>query len=232
MPETKSKLSPLKEVYCISCYAELFLDLSKRRGEKKIICSECGKSFTLTEAGKFLKSISPIVEGQCPACEGVLLFNMDDRVSKEKIECPLCKDSFYIYEVENPKTEKEIEKKKGNAKTTVDIYSILKHYYPDVRKTSDGYSVKTDTFNRKLFIILFLSIDIGMSLITSFIKMDSKRFRFTFEDWLVDFLGYVFIGWLLPSLVIAWIIARSSKGERKLSQNEIEESIKKYKSRK
>lgn len=224
MSETENKLSPLKEIYCINCYDKLSLNLSERRGEKNIICPKCKKSLTLKEAEHFLKDISPIIEGQCPACERNLLFNIDDRVSKEKIECPVCKDFFYIYEVENPKKEGE--------KVTDNTYIMLKHFYPDIRKTASGYNIKADTFNTKLFLILFVIIDITISLIISFIVMDNKRFRITFGEWLLDFLGYTFFGCSIPSLIVAWIIAKTSKGERKLSQNEIEEAIKKYKSRK
>lgn len=186
----------------------------------------------MKQAGLFMGSISPIIEGRCPSCLEDLTFNLDDRIGNKKIKCPLCKDSFYIDEVESSQELPKI-KKTERTQEGYDTYSILKYYFPFVRRNYNNYYIKADKFNKKLFINVFIILDLSLSLIISLVNKPTGlgSWNYTFGDWIVDFLGYTITGFLIPSLFIAWIIGISVKGERKLSTGEIQEYINKFYSR-
>ena len=114
MDQTNTKLSPIKEIYCINCHEELILDAAEKKGEKDIVCPKCDTSFNLLDEHNFLKNLSPIVEGLCPSCWEELVFDIEDRINKGKIECPVCKDSFYMEEVLYP-SNKVTKKKERRA---------------------------------------------------------------------------------------------------------------------
>ncbi len=234
MAQTNTRLSPIKEIYCINCHEELILDLAERRGEKQIICPKCKISFSIKEAEEFMKNISPITEGKCPNCMRELTFDIEDRISKDKIKCPACKDLFYIDEVETYNDTPKIEQEENRKEEDIDTYSILKYYLPDVEKDEDIYGVdyyiKKDGLNKNLFLTWFAILDLSLALIISLVNKPND-WRYTFGDWLLDFLGLA-LGFLIPSILVAWIIAVNVKGSRKLSEDEIEKYKNKYNSKK
>lgn len=233
MAQTHSRLSPLREIYCINCHEELILNLAERRGEVPIVCPRCKTSFNIKQAGLFMRSVSPIMEGRCPSCFEDLIFDLDDRIGNKKIKCPLCKDSFYIDEVESSQESTKIKNKPRNQEG-YDIYSILKYYFPYIRREYNNYYIKVDKFNRKLFLNVLLILDLSLSLIISIVNKPTGigSWNYTFGDWVVDFLGQALIGSLIPSLIIATIVGFAIKGERKLSPGEIEGYISRFNSRK
>jgi hypothetical protein len=96
-------------------------------------------------------------------------------------------------------------------------------------KHGTDYYVKEDGFNRSLFITWFAILDLGMALIISLVNKPTGigSWRYTSKDWFLDFVGWALF-FLIPSLIVAWIIAKSIKESRKLSKKEIDDYIKKY----
>lgn len=235
MTQTHRALSPLRETNCINCHEELLLNLAERRGDDLIVCPKCKKSSTIKEAENFMRSISPIIEGSCPACYKELTFDLNDRIGNKKIKCPVCGDSFYIDEVENPNDNSKIPVKIKSKKEDT-TYSILKYYFPEVRKGSDAYGtnyyIKEDSFNKSIFLTWFTILNLSLPLIISLAnKPTGMRARsYTFGDWFLDFLGWA-LGFLIPSLIVAWVIAKNVRGERKLSKVEIDGYKDKYTSK-
>ena len=236
MTQTHPKLSPIKEIYCINCHEELILDLAERRGEKQIICPKCKTSFSIKKAEKFMSNISPITEGQCPSCLEELIFDPDDRIGDKKIKCPICGDYFYIDETVTYQTTHKIEKKRAYHQNN-NTYSILKYYFPEVEvhrfKHGTDYYIKDDNFNKNLFLTWFIILDLSLALIVHLVNkpLGKLSWKYTFGDWLLDFVGWA-LGFLIPSLIVSWIIAKSVKSSRKLSQKEIDEFKNDYNTRK
>ena len=131
-------------------------------------------------------------------------------------------------EVESNENESKMVKEKNTKDNNT--FSILKYYFPEVKEdyTIDGvdYYIKDNKFSKSLFLTWFITLNLSLPLIVSIVNKP-KSWNYTFGDWLLDFLGSA-LGFLIPSLIVAWIIAKNTRVERKLSKQEIDKYKRKY----
>lgn len=235
MSEIQNELSEYKEIHCIYCHTELCLNLAERRGTKDIHCPSCKKIYSIKDVNLFFSRLSPITEGKCPNCYTDLVFDLEDRTGNNLIKCPICKDSFYIDEAKiNHKISKTEDGRRDSGEKT---YSALSYYFPDIKIDYDihgtDYYIKDDRFNKDVFLTWFIILNLSLPLIITIANRPTGigSWNYDFSDWCIDFWGS-FLSFLIPSILVAWIIGKSIKGERKLSEAEIARYKNEYNARK